>query len=157
MPGPPPPPPMMAPVKKFVIPAASSGGGDPRNALLGQIQKGAKLKKTVTVDKSGPLVAGKVAGDPAPSPSRSRGPPSATSSNKTSPDHSSSSPVSSSRPPGGFTNIADELQFKLTLKKNKNSPTKETPSVVQTKEVSVAIIRQKNFALGRPKITFSLF
>jgi hypothetical protein len=125
---------MMAPMKKAFVAAAPSGGGDMRGALLGQIQKGAKLKKTVTVDKSGPLVAGKIAGESAPSPSRSRGPASTPSSNKTSPDHSSSSPVSGSRPPGGFANLTDELQFKLTLKKNKNSPTKEIP---QTKEVSL--------------------
>lgn len=129
MPGPPPPPPpMMAPVKKFV-PAASSG--DPRNALLGQIQKGAQLKKVKTVDKSAPLVAGKVAGDPTPSPSRSRG---QTPSVKTSPDSATSSPMR--KPPGGFANITDELQFKLTLKKNKTSPTKETSVVSEQKEVS---------------------
>lgn len=151
MPGPPPPPPMLAPVKKFV--PVASAGGDNRNALLGQIQKGAKLKKTVTVDKSGPIVAGRVAGsEPTPSPSRSRGPPSATPSNKSSPDTSSSSPVSGSRPPGGFANITDELQFKLTLKKNKNSPIKETPKVVPTKEVSDDNI--KSFALARLKIVY---
>jgi WH2 motif len=153
MPGPPPPPPpMMAPVKKAFVPAAPAGG-DMRNALLGQIQKGAKLKKTVTVDKSVPVGAGKIAGEAAaPSPSRSRGPPSATPSNKSSPDNSSSSPVSGSRPPGGFTNIADELQFKLTLKKNKNSPTKEMPKVAPTKEVSDDNI--KSFALAFLKIDY---
>lgn len=131
MPGPPPPPPgpppppMMAPPKKFT-PAALSGG-DNRNALLGQIQKGAKLKKVTTVDKSGPLIAGKVSGVPIPSPSRA--PPM-----KTSPDSAtSSSPMR--KPPGGFTNITDELQFKLTLKKNKNSPVKETSYESELKEV----------------------
>lgn len=130
MPGPPPPPPpMMAPVAKFV-PKASGGGGDPRNALLGQIQKGTQLKKVKTVDKSSPLIAGKVAGDPTPAPSRSRG----QAPTKTSPDSATSSPMR--KPPGGFANITDELQFKLTLKKNKTSPTKETSVVSEQKEVS---------------------
>lgn len=42
--------------------SGSNNGGDSRNALLMSIQKGAKLKKTVTNDKSGPAIAGKVAG-----------------------------------------------------------------------------------------------
>lgn len=132
MPGPPPPPPpMMAPMKKaFVVPP--SGGGDTRNALLGQIQKGAQLKKVKTVDKSGPIGAGKIAGEAAPSPSRSRGTP---VQSKTSPDTATSSPISGSKKPGGFTNLTDELQFKLTLKKNKTSPTKETHIISDTKEV----------------------
>jgi hypothetical protein len=37
-----------------------------RGALLGAIQGGLKLRKAVTVDKSGPLVAGAVKGDPSP-------------------------------------------------------------------------------------------
>lgn len=37
------------------------GGVDNRSALLQSIQKGAKLKKTVTVDKSGPILSGSVA------------------------------------------------------------------------------------------------
>lgn len=40
--------------------ASSSSGGDNRSALFQSIQKGAKLKKTVTNDKSGPLISGKV-------------------------------------------------------------------------------------------------
>lgn len=134
MPGPPPPPPPMMdnkPVKKFVIPATTSGSGDPRNALLGQIQKGTKLKQVKTVDKSAPLIAGKITGDPGQPSSRSKG---QTTTVKTSQDSITSSPMR--KPPGGFANITDELQFKLTLKKNKTSPTKETNVVLEQKEVS---------------------
>lgn len=141
MPGPPPPPPMapmgpppppmtMSPAKK---PAASSGGsGDTRGALLSQIQMGSKLKKVTTVDKSKPLGAGHIAGESSPvKSSSSRG----VTLNKSSPDSSSSSPVSnaSSRgpPPGGFASLTDELQHKLTLKKNKQSPVKEVKKEVR--------------------------
>lgn len=129
MPGPPPPPPPMMPAPKKFVPAPSGGGGDTRNALLGQIQKGAKLKKVQTVDKSGPLVAGKAVGvseKPA-----SRGP----SSTRTSPETPTASPLK--KPPGGFANLTEELQFKMTLKKNKNSPVKESAVVAEPKEVSV--------------------
>lgn len=130
MPGPPPPPPpMMAPPKKFVPVAPGSGGGDMKNALLGQIQKGTKLKKVTTVDKSGPLVAGRIADEPGKP--ASRGP----SSTRTSPDTPTASPMR--KPPGGFANLTEELQFKMTLKKNKNSPVKETNVVAEPKEVSV--------------------
>lgn len=68
---PPPPPPPIANLK--LAPSgnnkASAGGADPRSALLQSIQKGAKLKKTVTVDKSGPILAGKVSNSTAASPS----------------------------------------------------------------------------------------
>ncbi|XP_031640172.1 verprolin isoform X2 [Contarinia nasturtii] len=59
-PGPPPPP---IGNLKLGAPAfgKSSGGADPRSALLLSIQKGAKLKKTTTVDKSGPLGVGRIA------------------------------------------------------------------------------------------------
>lgn len=62
-PGPPaplgPPPPPMGGLK---LGGMGGGGGDMRGALLQSIQKGAKLKKTVTVDKSAPAIAGKVSG-----------------------------------------------------------------------------------------------
>lgn len=51
-PGPPPPPLMPS---SQVMPAAS---GHQRDMLLQSIRKGTKLKKTVTVDKSGPFVSG---------------------------------------------------------------------------------------------------
>jgi WAS/WASL-interacting protein len=38
------------------------GGSGNRNALLSSIQGGAKLKKTVTVDKSKPVVGGTTGG-----------------------------------------------------------------------------------------------
>ncbi|KAK9889586.1 hypothetical protein WA026_006960 [Henosepilachna vigintioctopunctata] len=59
MPGPPPPPPAAPPL--FSPPPALSvpKGSDDRSALLKSIQKGTKLKKTVTNDKSGPVI-GKV-------------------------------------------------------------------------------------------------
>lgn len=63
IPPPPPPGPPPPPVPKLNLGGGGGGGGgDSRNALLLSIQKGAKLKKTVTVDKSGPAVAGRVAG-----------------------------------------------------------------------------------------------
>lgn len=59
---PPPPPPPIANLK--LAPSGngnkSAGGADPRSALLQSIQKGTKLKKTTTVDKSGPILAGKI-------------------------------------------------------------------------------------------------
>lgn len=61
-PGPPgPPPPPIGGLKLGAAVGNSKGGGDPRSALLQSIQKGAKLKKTVTVDKSAPALAGKIA------------------------------------------------------------------------------------------------
>lgn len=59
-PGPPGPPPPPIGGLKLGPPAKSSGGGDTRSALLQSIQKGAQLKKTVTNDKSAPLISGKV-------------------------------------------------------------------------------------------------
>lgn len=57
MPGPPPPPPPGGPPPPptFSMPPPASND---RSALLKSIQKGAKLKKTVTVDKSGPMIPG---------------------------------------------------------------------------------------------------
>ncbi|XP_050310300.1 WAS/WASL-interacting protein family member 2 isoform X2 [Anthonomus grandis grandis] len=56
-PGPPPPP------ANFSLPKLGGGGGaDNRGALLSSIRQGTKLKKTVTNDKSAPLIAGKVGG-----------------------------------------------------------------------------------------------
>lgn len=133
MPGPPPPPPApmgpppppmsaMSPLKK------PAGAPDMRGALLSQIQKGSKLKKVTTVDKSKPLVAGNVAGESSPVKSSTRG----VASNKSSPDSSTSSPVlRGGPPPGGFASLTDELQHKLTLKKNKQSPVKETKKEVR--------------------------
>lgn len=57
-PGPPPPPTFGG--SKGSSKGSSKGGADDRNALLSSIRQGTKLKKTVTVDKSGPFVSGKV-------------------------------------------------------------------------------------------------
>ncbi|CAD5221793.1 unnamed protein product [Bursaphelenchus xylophilus] len=64
MPGPPPPPPPPPPSlgpkpvsKPSSAPSATAG----RSALLSDIQKGTRLKKTVTNDRSAPIVGGKTA------------------------------------------------------------------------------------------------
>lgn len=58
IPGPPPPP--MGGLKLGSIASTKpSAGPDTRSALLQSIQKGTKLKKTVTNDKSAPVIAGK--------------------------------------------------------------------------------------------------
>ena len=142
MPGPPPPPPApmgpppppmsaMSPLKK------PAGAPDMRGALLSQIQQGSKLKKVTTVDKSKPLGAGSVAGESSPAKSSSsRG----VASNKSSPDSSTSSPVSrGGPPPGGFASLTDELQHKLTLKKNKQSPVKETKKEVRDQHIDLLL------------------
>ncbi|KAM9927070.1 hypothetical protein OXX59_002775, partial [Metschnikowia pulcherrima] len=56
-PPPPPPPPMGAPSLDIPGPPTKMPAG--RDALLGDIQKGMRLKKTVTVDKSKPLLGTK--------------------------------------------------------------------------------------------------
>lgn len=55
-PGPPPPGPPPSSAKGFKVKAAPAGAG--RGALLGSIQQGARLKKTVTNDRSAPTVGG---------------------------------------------------------------------------------------------------
>ena len=62
MPPPPPPPPpggVPPPPKAPSGPVKSSSGGKSRGALLSDIHKGARLKKTVTNDRSAPVVGSK--------------------------------------------------------------------------------------------------
>lgn len=56
---PPPPPPGPPPPPMMPALSAAAPSGQERNMLLQSIRQGTKLKKTVTVDKSGPLIAGK--------------------------------------------------------------------------------------------------
>lgn len=57
---PPPPPPGPGPLPPpMFAPSAAADDGQVRNMLLSSIRQGAALKKTVTNDKSGPLLAGK--------------------------------------------------------------------------------------------------
>ncbi|CAJ0578857.1 unnamed protein product, partial [Mesorhabditis spiculigera] len=58
-PPPPPPPPPMAPGPPKAAAPTKASSGDGRGALLSEIRGGARLKKTVTNDRSAPLVSGK--------------------------------------------------------------------------------------------------
>lgn len=65
MPMPPPPPPGLPgppppPITGFKLTSGKTSRGDGRSELLQSIQKGKQLKKTITNDKSGPDIAGKV-------------------------------------------------------------------------------------------------
>ncbi|XP_055694580.1 uncharacterized protein LOC129796554 isoform X6 [Lutzomyia longipalpis] len=69
---PPPPAPPAPPPQPLAKIGGGSTGGDARSALLQSIQKGTKLKKTVTVDKSAPVISGKLVSNNA-SPARQPG------------------------------------------------------------------------------------
>ena len=56
---PPPPPPGPGPPPPPVLSAPKKSGGSDLGALLSDIHKGARLKKTVTNDRSAPAVVGK--------------------------------------------------------------------------------------------------
>ncbi|KAJ8981672.1 hypothetical protein NQ317_017293 [Molorchus minor] len=60
MPAPPPPPPMAPAAPPQPVFNLSKSGPNDRGALLKSIQQGKKLKKTVTNDKSAPIIPGKV-------------------------------------------------------------------------------------------------
>lgn len=70
-PGPPPPPapgPPPPPGPPAFKPGKSKSSGDDRGALLQSIRQGAKLKKAVTNDKSGPYIPGKPSSTNDPQP-----------------------------------------------------------------------------------------
>uniref|UniRef100_A0A1B0C9E1 WH2 domain-containing protein n=1 Tax=Lutzomyia longipalpis TaxID=7200 RepID=A0A1B0C9E1_LUTLO len=69
---PPPPAPPAPPPQPLAKIGGGSTGGDARSALLQSIQKGTKLKKTVTVDKRAPVISGKLVSNNA-SPARQPG------------------------------------------------------------------------------------
>lgn len=97
-PGPPgPPPPPIGGLK--LSPSAGAGGADPRSALLGSIQQGIKLRKTVTVDKSGPLGAGRIA---------NANNSSSNSNNTSNPGAPSRPPLPSSASPSSAGNVAQQ-------------------------------------------------
>lgn len=113
---PPPPPPGALPKVKAVQILGGRSPSDNRNALLSSIQKGTKLKKTVTVDKSGPLIPGKT--------SNVTSSVSATSSPSRVGGSNSQSQPNPRLGGGGALNFQDELANRL--KKSSNSPTSTT-------------------------------
>lgn len=148
---PPPPPPPPVSLKNSFL-SAPSPGGDSRSALLGQIQKGAQLKKVKTVDKTIPVGVGRVAEEAHLSNSQSLDSISVRETSETV----TTSTTLSARNRGGFSNFTDELQFKLTLKKNKKLSTSALGFIKETKEVRISctiqiflrLFSKKNRRLG---------
>jgi WAS/WASL-interacting protein len=142
MPPPPPPPPGGLPKAKPVAIGKLGGGnpGDGRAALLSSIQKGAKLKKTVTVDKSGPMIAGKVSGTDTPkgatsSPTRSVG------SNNNNAQNTSPPGNRFGGGGGGPLNFQDELASRLGRRNNNTSS--DRPTEISQKSSPIAELKFK--------------